>query len=149
VTVTRPGGSEQRAVNQSSIDTLGLYRQSLELPLADDDQAASAAEWRASTYGVPQVRCQRLQVDLVTTATETLRGSFSAADIGTLVRVTGLPSNAPDDQVDVFVEGYSERIAVDEWRITWNTSPGGAWPVWTLEDPVLGQIDNPNIRIAY
>jgi hypothetical protein len=64
--------------------------------------------------------------------------STLAVDIGSIVRVTGLPRGSAT-LVDVFVEGVNDTIRADSWTRTFNTSPlqvGGQ--VWLLGDATYG-----------
>lgn len=149
VTVTRPGGASQRAVNQTSVDEYGPYRQQIDMPAGDDTQALAAANWRVNTFGEPQVRCVQVEANLTTTLGETLRSQFLETDIGTRLRVVDLPeSTAPTETLDLFVEGYSERIGLDSWPLSFTTSPAPQWPVWVLEDPANGVLER-TTRLAY
>src|SRR4030095_8928364 len=55
-TVSRPNAAAARAVNQSSIDELGLYRDSKDIVAETDDEALAAAQWRVNTTGEPHTR---------------------------------------------------------------------------------------------
>lgn len=65
-----------------------------------------------------------------------------ALDIGSMVRLTNLPAQAPSATEDYFVEGYSETLDPLDWSIALNLSP--AWPqsaVFVLDDATAGELD--------
>lgn len=134
MTVTRPGGSPARYVDQASIDEFGLYRDSKEVPAATDAATFSAASWRVGNYGTPRVRVPNVTVELA--RLEQIAPSQVAllltTDISTKLRLSSLPAQAPASSVDVFVEGGTETFDGLTWRISFNTSPGDFQQVWQL-----------------
>jgi hypothetical protein len=134
MTVTRPGGSPARFVDQASIDEFGLYRDSEEVPAATDAATISAASWRVGNYGTPRTRVPNVTVELAWL--EQIAPSQVAllltTDISTKLRLSSLPAQAPASSVDVFVEGGTETFDGLTWRISFNTSPGDFQQVWQL-----------------
>jgi len=135
MTVTRAAGSQARAVNQTSIDDYGLYRDETAVVSETDAAALSAAQWRVNNYGDPRTRVPDLAVEVgkLEAKASASVAAVLASDIGTKWRVTGLPATAPASQADVFVEGLAETIGKRVWQIVFNTSPGDvSSPVWQL-----------------
>jgi hypothetical protein len=72
--------------------------------------------------------------------------SCLSADISTRVNVTSLPSQAPSSTFDGFIEGWSEKIGVNDWSISFFTSPILLEDnVWIVEDATYGVIDSTNV----
>jgi hypothetical protein len=133
--VSRPGGAEQRALNQDSINEYGLYRDSLEIPAATDNDARSVAQRRVSSYGTPRVRIPNLTVHLskLHTVNPSLVTAILNLRISSLVRLVNLPTQAPGTTVDAFVEGWREVIdPAGGWTIELNCSPADHYKVWQL-----------------
>ena len=134
MTVSRPGGSGARTVDQASIDEYCLYRDTKEIPAGSSDELSSAASWRVNTYGTPRVRTPQVVVDVVTLDQQSpsLALAVLAADISTKLRLSNLPAQAPASTVDLFAEGYSESASLGHWLISFNCSPGDVYDVWQL-----------------
>jgi hypothetical protein len=134
MSVNRAGNSQARALDQASIDEYGLYRDTLDIPAADDTTALAVAQWRVGNYGTPRTRIPNVAVELA--RLESIAPSQVAllltTDISTRVRLSGLPAQAPASAVDVFVEGGTETIFPKRWRIQFNTSPADFGQVWQL-----------------
>jgi hypothetical protein len=133
--VSRPGGAEQRAFNDTSINSYGLYRDSLEIPAASDNEAQAVANWRVGNYGEPRPRIPNLTVSLARLhkTNPSLVAAIMRLQISSLVRLTNLPTQAPGTSVDVFVEGWTETIdPAGGWAIELNCSPADHYTVAQL-----------------
>jgi hypothetical protein len=133
--VGRPGGAAQRAINTASIGEFGLYRDSLEIPAASDFDAQAVGNWRVGNYGTPRPRIPNLTVSLsrLHTVSPSLVAAILRLEISSLVRLVNLPTQAPGTSVDVFVEGWTERIDPGGgWSIELNCSPAEHYRVWQL-----------------
>lgn len=88
-------------------------------------------------------RIPALSVDLLP-CNSTLQGNLMAADIGTRLTVSSLPTQAPASSIDFFIEGYTESIGQESYRFTFNVSPVDATtdlPFWILNDATYGIYD--------
>jgi hypothetical protein len=133
--VSRPGGASQRALNRDSREEYGLYRDSLEIPAASDNDAQAVANWRVGNYGTPRSRIPNLTVSLsrLHTVSPSLVAAIMRLEISSLVRLNNLPTQAPGTSVDVFVEGWTETIdPAGGWFIELNCSPADHYKVWQL-----------------
>jgi hypothetical protein len=148
VTVSRAGGGSSRAINQTSIDTYGLRRESISTA-ADTDQACeSLANWRVTNYADPGVRVPNVTVDLARLENQAASqvALLLAASIGTRVQLAGLPSQAPASTVDLFIEGWTEIFDQKTWRIVFNTSPADdLYDVWELGTSGLSELGTTTI----
>ncbi len=127
-TVSRPGGSQYRAVNVPSVLAFGRFTASATIPAATDADLQSAANSLVQRLGTPAPRCPRLVFDLLTLDDETV-GRLMRLEVGDLINVL-MPSNSPGGPLALFVEGLEDSIATDrasitEWSLTVSTSPGG------------------------
>jgi hypothetical protein len=147
--VSRPGGATQRALNTASRDEYGLYRDSLEIPAASDNDAQAIANWRTGNYGTPRSRIPNLTVSLsrLHTVSPSLVAAIMRLEISSLVRLTGLPTQAPGTSVDVFVEGWTETIdPAGGWAIEVNCSPADHYVVAQLG--LTATVTLPTARVA-
>lgn len=140
VQITKAGGSTFRSVNAASQAEHDVYVVSETSITTSDNEAASAAQWRTNTYGTPLTRVPAVSVDLLTQPS--LIATVTAVDLGSAIRLTGLPSQAPASTVDLFVEGYSEDLALDAWDVKFTTTPitpgATAWVLDSATYSVLG-----------
>ncbi len=149
--VSRPGGATQRARNPASIDEYGLYRDSLEIPAASDNDAQAVGNWRVGNYGEPRARIPKLQVSLSKLHTVSggpaLVQAILNLEISSLVRLVNLPTQAPGTSMDVFVEGWVETIdPAGGWAITLNCSPADHYTVAQLG--LTATVTLPTARVA-
>lgn len=137
-TVTRAGGATQRVVDQAAQLADGRYDGgSLDVVVSTDADARHIAEWEVATRKTPRSRMPSLTVDLLTLADAVLVEEILAADLSTLITVTDLPDQAPDTDMSVFLEGWTETIGVTQWSLTAFTSPDLP-QVQTVDDGVGG-----------
>jgi hypothetical protein len=143
MTVTRAGGGGGRSVNQASIDEYGLARDSAEIVSETDDAAAALAQWRTSTYGDPRPRVPNLTVSLLRLARQDPAkvAAILTLELSSMVRLSNLPTQAPSSTLDVFVEGWTERLdrRTGEWTIELNCSPADGLAVWAFGTAGYGE----------
>jgi hypothetical protein len=148
-TVTSANGAGGRFFDQTSIDEYGWYRGSKDVAANTSDDAFQIAAWDVGINGVPRTRTPSVTVriprleDIAPSLVPTVLG----LTIGSKIRLSSLPAQAPASTVDVFVEGWTEEITNVEWTITFNTSPADGWDVWQLN--VAGHTElNVTTRLA-
>lgn len=147
VTASRPNGVTIRSTNDASITEYGYYKDTVEILTTSDNEVQSRADWEVNRFGTPRVTIPNLGVDLVTCSSGLIT-SLIAADIGTKFTVTGLPSQAPSSTMTFFIEGITERIGAETYRIEFNVSPAAYANVWTLDSASLSQLDSTTV-LAY
>lgn len=144
VTVTSRTGSSARVVDAASVAAEGLYDTEAELNavggvtvqdailgavtgLADavDGQNEQQASWRLTLGTWPGLRYPSVVVDLG--VAPDLIPAFHDLEIGDRVTLRHLPAQHPDEEIDLLVEGISERLSPTNWTATLTCSPGGPW----------------------
>lgn len=140
MTATNVNGVGARVLDTDSIDEHGYYRQSVDLATTDTLEPLSRASWTVAKYANPQTRVSSLQV-LFNTLSTPLTEAVLAAEVGTKLTLTGLPSNAPASSMVLFVEGRSETITAVEDRVSLRTSPAELFDVLILDDSTYGELD--------
>lgn len=122
VTNQREGGAVQRAADPVSIAKFGRYTDGQTLPWATDRDAYLNAYYRMINGANPEPRVKAFSV---ATNTLTSYAAVLALDLSDVVRLDNLPPGSPrTDDVDVFIEGYTESIEYGLHTITFHTSPG-------------------------
>jgi len=137
-TVSRPAGAAQTFLDSASIAAYDEYATDAELLFTNDTDAYDAAAWLVNTHGTPAPRISTVTLDLLT-QTAAITQQLQALELGSLIGITGLPSQAPSGYVALFVEGWSESISVDAWEMVLNTSPLDSGLV--LDSSAYGQLD--------
>lgn len=146
ITVGRPGGASQVVKDATSQTVVGRFDGgSFTVAPSTDDDAYQAASWRVQTRKSPLTRLPNLTINLLGAGTSLAQSCLSVA-IGTKVAMSSLPSQSPASSVNLFVEGWTERVAYDDWSITFNTSPVTLEDsVLVLDDATFGVTDSTNV----
>jgi hypothetical protein len=88
-----------------------------------DTDVLALAQARVAANAYPGFRLPQVAVDLVT-AQNNLYASLANVEIGSRIRVTNLPvAMAPSTQIDLIVEGWTETIGPDTYKVVFDTSP--------------------------
>lgn len=139
VTVSRKGGSSYRAqwtTGPNRISLAGRYDDSVDLSLAGDAQLPHQAWWRAHLGTNADMRWPRVPVNFA--ARPNLIGSWLACRPGSRINVLNPPAESGDGStLDLFVEGYAERIEPYGWDVVANCSPATHWYVIVLDSDRL------------
>jgi hypothetical protein len=145
VTVDNPTTSETaRSVDAASVDEYGTASSSAKSVAETYDALQQKAAWLVASYAEPRPRVPSLTVDVLAQ----VGGSPSAEDIlaltiGSRIRVTNQPAQADATTADYFVEGYSETIGPESYRITFNLSPAHpSLSTFVLDDATRGVLDS-------
>ncbi|MFD7978898.1 hypothetical protein [Streptomyces sp. NPDC059071] len=147
VTASRPGGATQRVASAESRLAFGPKRQQLDLLKTTDNEVLDAAYWLVSRYAVPQPEIRTIPVEAYTLPEATFQ-ALLAADISTVLTITGMPATAPASTVVATVEGYTETIGQASHRIDFHTSRTNSDAVWVLDDSVYSVLGS-TTRLAY
>lgn len=162
-TVTRDGGTPQRAQDAASIAT--FWRHSVDISgvlFATDNEAKSMAEWRVANFSQPVMRPAGLRfkpfIDLPEFYPRVL-----ARELGDRISVTKETPAGATIEVDAVIEGITHSFNGGmDWQTSWNLSPvmfgqfgpggGSGNKFWTLApnsgatlaQQDLAQLDNDN-----
>ncbi|CAM5590283.1 hypothetical protein SALBM135S_03216 [Streptomyces alboniger] len=147
VVASRPGGATQRVVNQAARDTYGPYKKPLDLLKSSDLKVLDAANWVVSRYADPPNEIRQVPIDAYTMPLATYR-ALLAADVSTVLGLTGLPEQAPAPAATLTVEGYTETITRRRHLLNLHTSRAQTDTVWVLDDPAYSVLGS-TTRLAY
>lgn len=140
VTVSRTGQTVTRVIDQASINEHGTYDKPIDTLLFSDTEALDRASYTLSNYGHPQPRAGQISVDAHSLGT--VWDQMLGSEIGQRIQVTGLPSEAPASTVDLWCEGVEDVVTDCTWTFRLDTSPVRDNPIFILDDPVYGTLDN-------
>ncbi|YCK35182.1 hypothetical protein ACNF49_14165 [Actinomadura sp. ATCC 39365] len=141
VSVSRSGQTVTRVIDQASIDEHhGTYAASIDTLLFSDAEALDRASYTLSTYGHPQPRAGQISVGAHNLGT--VWDEMLGSEIGQLISITGLPAEAPAASLDLWCEGVQDVITDGTWTFTFDTSPKRDTPVFILDDPTYGTLDD-------
>jgi len=146
MTVTREGGSPQRAVDQASIDDYWRVSDSTSgLLYSTDNEAKAMAEWRVSNLSVPTMRPTGLTFKPFRNLPD-LYLRVLTRELGDRISVTKTAMTGSDVTVDAVIEGIRHDFEPGvSWSTQWNLSPlnygtfgpggGNGRRTWTLSGP--------------
>ncbi len=108
---------------------------------ADTDlDAFNLAQSRVAVSAYPGFRFGQVAVDFSTTTNTLLYSQLANVQIGSRLRITNLPvAQAPSTQVDVIVEGWTETVTPESYRVVWDTSPADNPARGVYDDPAYGR----------
>lgn len=125
---------------------VGLYEDDVTLNLASDDQCQPIAQWLVHLGTVDEARYP--QVKLMLHKYPQYIDAVTRIDVGSVIRVTGLPSHLPPGPLDLLVEGYEEELGPLSWDLTLTCSPAEPWQVGVVEDGAFGRADTDGSQLA-
>ena len=142
-TVDRMVGDQTAATvtarNDDSVETYGEQTTSVSLYVDSDAQLLERANAEANMFATATPRSSDLTVDLITKAATISPATLLAADVGSRIAVSGMPTEAPT-QTQFYVAAIADKITHTGWERTFTVSPRLDW--WTLQDATSGQLDS-------
>lgn len=138
--VSRPNGPTVRAVDRDSVSDYGAYKYSREVLTTSDDEIVDHANHIVQRNKDPFVRIPNVGVD-VPNLPDARISEVLTADIGTRFTLTGLPSQAPWSETELFVEGTTEEVTATGYSLGFYTSPASLSNVWVLDSATDSQLD--------
>jgi hypothetical protein len=114
--------AETGVVDEVSVDTFGRYGVRLATQLDDEAGAAALASALVGRGSRPAWRIENLTVELLRTVDPVNAAILLDLEVSDLVAVTGFPTTGPFVTSSLWVEGWTETIARDEWTLVLNVS---------------------------
>ena len=118
---SRSDGSSVRVTDETSIATIGRYRQGTTFNVNDDSFLVHLAGWRVNLGTVPGMRFPTVSWNL--RRSPELAEEWMACRLFHRIDITDPPSQYPPDDIQAILEGYTETISSDEWTVQANLSP--------------------------
>lgn len=147
MTASREGGVTSRSVDAASIADYGLYRETITLLTTSDNEVVDAANWKVGIGSTPQVRIPVAEAN-VAQASSAQTTALLTREIGDRITLANLPSQAPASSMSFFIEGYTETITPEIYRLTFNLSPASLAGVWQLDSSTYSLLDATS-RLGY
>lgn len=123
----------------------GRYPGSAGYLVTTDQEALDRGNWIVYTHAEPAPRVGTLVINLMGSSS-TQQAALLAAEHGTWIRVTGLPSQTPGGTTgDFVIEGLApETLTKDAWTLSFNVVGKAAiYPTpWILDDPTYSVLDS-------
>src|SRR5690606_15665464 len=119
---------------QDPPDGVGLYQRQLDVNVDSDGRLPDVAGWALhhGTWDDPHDRFPLLRTNMRRLSLAGLDGDVAALDVGDRLTIQHPPEWLPPDDIDQYVLGYTESIAVDEWTQDWHTTPVGPLRIATV-----------------
>lgn len=136
---TRAGGGSVRVVDQESVDDDARYDRSQTVNVQRDDQLGDVAGWGVHVGTVDAMRWPLIQLNL--TRNEAIRGPVLGLELGRRMFVAHRYPQFVGTEIDVIVDGWSERFTNDEWEFKAQCVPADPWVVGVVDDVELGRVD--------
>lgn len=127
IRLRRTGGGEVTAEDADSIAVNGAYVDEPEVNLETDSQLPSHAYWRLHLGTLDGLRWPSIQLNLA--RNPSLIDDWCKVRIGSRITIANPPSQVGTDDLDLIVEGWTERLADYGWDVTITCSPANAWKV--------------------
>jgi hypothetical protein len=125
--VLRSGGSEVTAEDEDSVFADGAYVDELDVNLAGFGQLSDHAYWRLHLGTLDGLRWPSIQLNLA--RNPSLIDDWCRVRIGSRITIANPPSQVGTDDLDLIVEGWTERLTEYGWDVTVACSPAEAWKV--------------------
>lgn len=149
VGVTREGGSTQRwTVETGPLSVqpppngVGRYSQDYTRVVETDTQASQLAAWLGHLGTWDEHRIPEVSVNL--RRHPTLIPTAALCEPGLRVKAINPPLWLPPEDIDQIIQGSSESIDINEWDLTFNTTPSRVNRVMVLDDDDRSRLDSAN-----
>lgn len=141
-TVTRSGGagtgSSARVIaTEGEFSSLtpanvGTYNDSTTVNVYSDDLLIHQAGWRVNIGTIEGLRFPAVTLDFARASS--LIASWITCDIGDRVTITNPPDGLAPDNIDLFIEGWTETLSSKQWTVQLNCSPYRPWRGFRIAD---------------
>jgi hypothetical protein len=98
-----------------------------------DDEARDRAGWVVYNNDEPRPRIASLKLDVMTASAGEVT-SLLTLELGSRIRLSNLPSQAPSTTVDLHIDGWTETISVDGWTLDLNVTAWELQEAWLLNN---------------
>lgn len=130
VTVTRDHGSSARASDHDHIVKFGRYETSVQLNLAANASAGDVASWLVHLGTIDEMRWPRINFDPAPRHSELIDPWLALrTQLASRLVIDHAIAQLPGIDINVLVQGWTERLDGDTWRVELNCSPASPWNV--------------------
>lgn len=139
-TVSRTGGSSSTVTDPDYDVTQALLDGSTTVNVYSDTQTAQVAAWLVDRDTATEDYWTGITLRF--SRTPDLIPGWTSLPFGSRMTISNPPSQADPGNVDVVLEGWSERWDTVNWQAVINTSPASVYKVGVFDDPGLGRLDS-------
>lgn len=137
VTVTRNGGADSVAFNQTSETQDGIFADPITLAIDTDANALATAQWLVGVGSLEQLSSPALSVDLLDEPSAAVQLAACQIAPTSVITLTNLQSTTPGQTVSYMVQGATWNVGIDDFDIAWYTTPVPP-PVVTADGVAFG-----------
>jgi hypothetical protein len=152
MTAKRSGGSEYTYVLQTGVNSvaeIGRYDTSVDLSLSSDAPLASQAYRRVAIATVDEMRYPVITFNLANDRTyAALFDQLMKLDHGDKIRLTNLPADFGNSEVDLLVYGDTGAAGADEWSLSLNCVPAERWTAGVVGSGAYGRASNSGCELV-
>lgn len=146
-TVARDGGSFATYRDDANVALNGLYDDQATVNVETDAQLADVAGWKVHVGTVDEYRWPGIPIKLH--GSPDVIPAWLATPLGSRVTIDNPPAGLPPDQIDLVLEGYTERWDTVSWDVSLNTSPASAYRVGVYGTaPTVSRYDSANSALS-
>lgn len=114
-------------------DGVGRYDTSVSLNAFRDEDLPSQAGWRVHLGTIDEQRWPSVHINMANERVRYLADDVLALDTQDRMHIVNPPEGYPPDDIDLIIEGYTERINAFRWDFLLNCSPASPWNVVVIE----------------
>lgn len=133
ITVKRNGGGETRAADEPHIELNGRYDEAVEVNVASDEQLPDLAGWLLHLGTWDEMRWPRIAFDFARNNGEIGRW-HGLMRYGARFTLSDPPAQVAGDELDLIIEGYTQKLGVYSWDVEVSCSPARAWDVAVVDN---------------
>lgn len=143
--ITRVGGAVQQSDDTASqVKYLIRTAEESDIIVETDAAALSYAQWLVYQGAEPELRFSQLVLTRLADNTEedTLFAQMLGRDIGDRITIVRRPPNRDVITRDVFIRGIEHDVSPEQWKTTFTLQSATKYSFLTLNNSVLGKLDN-------
>ncbi|MFF1321432.1 hypothetical protein ACFVZZ_18700 [Streptomyces chartreusis] len=126
---------------------VGRYDKDYTYSVQTDAQARQVAGMRVHLGTYNGIRYTRVTLDLANPRVFQMIDDILRLDVGDKLRLTRVPDDHGPDDVDVLINGYTEEVGPDVWKITFNCVPGEPWTAGVVGSTTYGRADTAGCEV--
>lgn len=124
-TVSRIDGSSARVSDEAHVALTGRYDDTVEVSVSTDAVLVDQAAFRVHLGTADELRWPSIELNLAKSTS--LISSWCSSSIGSRLAIGDTAPDLPGVTIDVFVEGYTQKLSAYDWDVQINASPSKPW----------------------
>lgn len=124
-TVSRVDGSAARVSDEVHVALQGRYDDTIEINVSTDDVLVDQAAFRVHLGTADELRWPSIELNLAKSTS--LTANWASSSIGSRLTISDNAPELPGVAIDLFVEGYTQKLSAYDWDVQLNCSPAKPW----------------------